>query len=201
MKKKPTRRSESLYPALDPKLNLKTRAKLLDADYLDKLGEKELQWLNDFHNEFTHADFKTNVEEGRKRIHKKKKGEHPKNKHLKKLIVDFLATIKALITVLNQAQITNTSRSKFKKSVNKFKKQFKAQIKKEFKFVEDVYKKSSEHANNHRNMCILSQREAMGMAKSLDSLPERLLDKTNTEDTIIDKIDREKAGILEDEEN
>lgn len=199
MKKKPSRRSSSRYPALDPKLNLKTRAKLLDADYLDKLSDTELQWYNDFHNEFTHADFKTNINEGRKRIHKKKKVEHEKNRHLKKLIIDFLANIKVFITILNESQITNTARSKFKKSVNKFKKQLKTQIKKEFTYIADTYKQQSEYANNHRNMDILSRQEAMGMAKSLDQLPERLLSKINVEDEILEKIDYERRGILNDE--
>src|SRR5271165_6149819 len=199
MKKKQSKRSQAPYPALDPKLNLKTRYELFDADYIDKLSEKEKQWLNDFNNEYLNADFKTNVEEGRKRIHRKKRGEHPKNKHLKKLINDFVTSIKMIITILNQSQITNNSRSKLKKSVNKFKKQFKVQIKKEFKFIEDVYKTDAEHSNNHRNTCILTKQKAMGMAKSLDLLSERLLDKTNLEDDIIKKIDAQRLGILNDE--
>src|ERR1700722_17385363 len=166
MKKKRNRRSQALYPALDPKLNLKTRSKLLDYDYIDQLSEKEKQWLNDFSSEYINADFKTNIEEGRKRIHRKKKVEHPKNKHLKKLIKDFLDNIKKFIQVLNESQITNVSKSKFKKSINKFKKHLKTQIQKDFKFITDAYKTDAEYNNNHRNMCILSKQEAMGMAKS-----------------------------------
>lgn len=198
MKKKRTRRSESKFPALDPKLNLRSRSKLIDYDYLDQLNEKELQYLNDFTTEFINADFKTNLEEGRKRIHKKKRVEHEKNKHLKKLIVDFVANIKAFVKILNESQITNTSRSKFKKSVNKFKKQLKSQIKKEFTFIEDKFKRESEHSNNHRNTCIVTQQESQGMMKSLDMLSERLLDKKDTESLLIDKIDRKKLGIEEE---
>jgi len=195
--KKINRRSQSKYPALDPKLNLKTRKDLLDYDYLNKLSPKELQFLNDFSSEYINADFKTSIKEGRKRIHRKKRVEHEKNRHLKKLIQDFAFGIKALIKILNDSQITNNARSKLKKSVNKFKKQIKGQIKKEFKFVEDSYKTSAEHSNNHRNMCIMSRTEAQGMLKSTDFLPETLMVKKDTEQEIIDKIDNK--GI-EDEE-
>jgi maltooligosyltrehalose synthase len=199
MKKKRTRRSETKYPALDPRFNLKTRAELIDCDYIDQLNDKEKQWLNDFNNEFVNADFKTNIKEGRKRIHKKKRSEHEKNKHLKKLIVDFLANIKKFITILNESQITNNSKSKLKKSVNKFKKQLRTQIKKEFKFIDDSYKTSAEFDNNHRNMCILTKQKAMGSLKSLDVLPETIMQKKDTENDIIEAIDRKKAGV-EDED-
>lgn len=199
MKKKQTRRSSSKYPALDPKLNLKTRSDLIEIDYIEKLSEKDKQWLNDFNNEFVNADFKTNVQEGRKRIHKKKKVEHEKNKHLKKLLVDFLANVKQFIQILNDSQITNTSRSKFKKSVNKFKKQLKVQIKKEFTFIEDSYKRQAEYANNHRNMDIMSREKAQGKLRSTDVLPETIMSKVNVEDSIIDKIDREKLGIKDED--
>jgi len=172
---------------------------LIEVDYLDQLNEKEKQWLNDFNSEFVNADFKTHLEEGRKRIHKKKKTEHPKNKHLKKLMQDFLAHVKKFIQILNESQITNTSRSKFKKSVNKFKKQLKVQIKKEFTFIEDKFKRESEFNNNHRNMDILSRQEAMGQLKSLDVLPETIMQKIDTENSIIDAIDRKKAGIVDED--
>lgn len=198
MKKKRTRRSQSEFPALDPKLNLKTRQKLLDYDYLDQLNDKELQFLNDFSNEYVNADFKTHIEQGRKRIHKKKKAEHPKNKHLKKLLQDFLNNIKKFVAILNESQITNTSKSKFKKSVNKFKKQLKTQIKKEFTFIKDSFKRDAEYNNNHRNMDIVSQQEAQGLLKSTDVLPEMIMVKRDYEEEMIDRIDRKKLGI-EDE--
>lgn len=198
MKKKPTRRSKSDYPALDPRLNLKTRSDLLDYDYIDKLSEKDKQWLNDFNTEYVNADFKTNVEEGRKRIHKKKRVEHEKNRHLKKLLNDFLLNIKKFIEILNESQITNTTRSKFKKSVNKFKKQLKSQIKKEFTFIEDSFKRESEHANNHRNMCIISRQKAAGVLKNLDLLPETIMVKKDFEEEMISFIDNKKVKIDED---
>lgn len=199
MKKKRTRRSQSKYPALDPKLNLKTRQELLDIDYLDQLSDKDKQWLNDFTNEYVHADFKTNINEGRKRIHKKKKVEHEKNRHLKKLIVDFTNHIKQFVTILNDSQITNTARSKFKKSVNKFKKQLKTQIKKEFTFIEDSFKRESEHSNNHRNSCIVTRQRAMGIDKSLHMLSERTMHKTDLESQLIESIDNKKLGIKDED--
>jgi len=212
MKKKPTRRSKTQFPALDPKFNLKTRSDLIEIESSENLPESWIdsksgknwtkdalkQYLNDFNNEFVNADFKTNVKEGRKRIHKKKRVEHKKNKHLKKLINDFLANIKRFINILNESQITNNSKSKLKKSVNKFKKQLRTQIKKEFKFIEDSYKTQSEYDNNHRNMCILTKQKAMGQLKSLDALPETIMQKKDTENDLIEMIDRKKLGI-EDE--
>lgn len=47
-KKKKSRRNQTKYPALDPSLNLKSRSHLADYDYLHKLDEKDLKWLNDF---------------------------------------------------------------------------------------------------------------------------------------------------------
>lgn len=213
MKKKRTRRQAVKFPALDPKFNLKTRSDLIESEASENLPESWTdpktgktwsndqlkQYLNDFNNEFINADFKTNVDEGRKRIHKKKRSEHEKNKHLKKLIADFLANIKKFITILNESQITNNSKSKLKKSVNKFKKQLKAQIKKEFKFITDTYKTSAEFDNNHRNMCILTRERAQGKLKSTDLLPETIMVKKDYETEMIDAIDRKKAGVLDEE--
>lgn len=188
MKKKKTRRSEAEFPALDPKLNLKTRYEILDYDYLDKLSQEEKQWLNNFSAEYVNADFKTN----KKRIHRKRKAEHPKNKYLKKLQIDLIENLKLFVKLLNESQITSKSKSKLKKTVNKFKKQLKKQILEEFKYIKDFYKKDSEDMNNARNACILTKAKARGMAKSLDLLPETYLDKTNIEDQIIAKIDGEE---------
>lgn len=69
MEKKKTKRSAARYPALRPELNPRTRYELLDYDYLDKLDESEMQWLQDFTEEYTHANFN---HPGR-RIHKGKK--------------------------------------------------------------------------------------------------------------------------------
>lgn len=213
IKKKQTRRSKTQFPALDPKFNLKTRSDLIELESSENLPEswtdpktKKVwtnealkQYLNDFNSEFINADFKTGINEGRKRIHKKKRSEHERNKHLKKLILDFTNHVKQFVNILNEAQITNTSRSKFKKSVNKFKKQLKAQIKKEFKFIEDTFKTGAEFDNNHRNMCILTKQKAMGSLKSLDVLPETIMAKVDTENDLISMIDRKKLGIVDED--
>lgn len=67
--KKESRRSKRKYPALERGYNLKTRANLIDYDYLDQLGPKELEWLNAFTSEFINAD----MNHGGKKLHKSKK--------------------------------------------------------------------------------------------------------------------------------
>lgn len=45
---KPNKRSKSKFPGLDPSVNGKKRQEVMDQDYIDKLSEKEKQWLSDF---------------------------------------------------------------------------------------------------------------------------------------------------------
>lgn len=62
------KRSRSKFPALEPKYNLKSRAELFDYDYIDKLSDKEKEWLNTFSEEFNNANFR----HGKKILHKSK---------------------------------------------------------------------------------------------------------------------------------
>jgi hypothetical protein len=207
--KKRNKRSNSQFPALDPHLNLKTRFEQLDIDYLDKLpanwvdpktGKKwsntQLkQYLNDFTNESIHADFTTN----KKRIHKKKKVEGKNNKHLKNLSKDVNVKFKEIIKLINDGQITNTSKIKLKRIVNQFKAELKIQIANSLSFIDDFYKKEAEDKNNARNRCILTRAKAQGKALGIDDLSESLLVPNNLEDEIIDRIDREKELDFMDE--
>jgi hypothetical protein len=49
---KKNKRSQSKYPDLEGRLNLKTRYDLYDQDYIDKLSTKEKEWLNKFNREY-----------------------------------------------------------------------------------------------------------------------------------------------------
>lgn len=69
-KKPPSRRSKNRWAALDPKFNLKSRQELIDFDYVDKLNDKEKDWLARFSEEYINASFDKNP---RKNIQKSKK--------------------------------------------------------------------------------------------------------------------------------
>jgi len=56
-KKRTSRRSKAKRPNLDPGYTLKSRRELLDFDYLDKLSEKELDFLDKFTSETINASF------------------------------------------------------------------------------------------------------------------------------------------------
>lgn len=57
---KTTKRSREKYPALQHSFTLKRRADLIDYDYLDKLNEEELTFLNRFTEETVSARFEKN---------------------------------------------------------------------------------------------------------------------------------------------
>jgi hypothetical protein len=59
-KQKNAKRKRDLeqYPALNPRLNAKTRYEVLDMDYLKKLSHEELDYLNRFMGEYVSGAFK-----------------------------------------------------------------------------------------------------------------------------------------------
>lgn len=67
-KRRKSRRSAERYPALRRDLNLRTRADLIDYDYLHKLSPQELDWLDRFTAEYVGADFRHE-----KKLHKTQK--------------------------------------------------------------------------------------------------------------------------------
>ena len=62
-KKKVSRKAKAKNSSLEPKYTLKSRLELLDFDYLDKLSEKDLEFLNKFASEEIHASFSDNNKE------------------------------------------------------------------------------------------------------------------------------------------
>lgn len=59
-KEKKKKRDLEKYPALNPKLNARTRFDVLDMDYLKKLDEEDLKFLNQFMAEYVSGAFKKN---------------------------------------------------------------------------------------------------------------------------------------------
>lgn len=55
MKNTKSKRSRAKNPNLNPKLNSRVRQEYLDYDYLDKLNEEELAWLNKFTGEYNNG--------------------------------------------------------------------------------------------------------------------------------------------------
>lgn len=55
---KKKKRDSKKYPALDPRVNSRTKQHLIDYDYLDKLTHSEMEWLNRFSGEYYSGDFK-----------------------------------------------------------------------------------------------------------------------------------------------
>lgn len=66
-------------PALNPQYNLKTRTDLIDQDYLHKLNEKELAWLNKFNEEEVNASFSKNNKKNLGRSKEEKKASYDRN--------------------------------------------------------------------------------------------------------------------------
>lgn len=198
--KKKIKRNQIKYPALDKTYNLKSRKELYDYDYVNghhdeetgitirPLNEYEKTWLNKFTEEYVNASFKP----GKKRIHKIKKAEHPKNVNLKKLTKIILEYIKSMNDSVNNSDITNTSKSNIRRTISKFRNEIKKKIKKEMKFVKDFYKKEAYDNNNSRNRDILTRVKAQGKDISTEEIPEHYPGITQTEDDLIDQLDFSK---------
>lgn len=64
------KRGEYPYPGIAPWLNPKTRAELIDHDYISKLSEEEKIWLSKFNEEYLSGTFEhdsTDFHKGKKR--------------------------------------------------------------------------------------------------------------------------------------
>jgi len=195
--KKKTKRNQTKYPALDKTYNLKTRSDLYDYDYINgyhdeetgmtmrPLNDKEKEFLNKFTEEYVNAGFNPN----KKRVHKQKKAEHPKNVSLKKFNKTILEYIKSMNDSLNNSDITNTSKSNLRRTISKFRNEIKKKIKKEMKFIKDYYKKDSYDNNNSRNRCILTRAKAQGKSIGIDEIPEHYSIEDNVEDKLIEQLD------------
>lgn len=194
--KKRTKRSQSKYPALDPRLNLKTRYDEIDYDYIDQLNEKEKAWLNNFSKEYTGASF----DDSKKRVHKKQKVESEKNVHLRELGDKFLSVIKALNELVDNTNINHSTKTKLKKLTSKLKTNIKKLVKKELVFINDVYKKEAYDRNNSRNRCVMTRARAQGKTIGFHDLPDSYLANDDIEDNLIEKLDLAKK-LQDTEEN
>jgi hypothetical protein len=66
--KKKTKRSVTKNPNLTKNLYSKIKQQFFDIDYIDKLSDKEKEWLNHFMGEYLNA----NLKEGKKKLHRTK---------------------------------------------------------------------------------------------------------------------------------
>lgn len=207
MSKKKTRRSEAKYPALDHGLNLKTRFEQVDMDYVNQLPESwtdpktgkkynPKQYLNDFIEESVHASF-----DKKKRIHKKKKIEDPRNKNVTQLQEQVLEVFDTLTNLINNANIKASSKVKLKKIINQAKLNLKKQVKKELVFILDVYKKEAYDSNNSRNRCILTRAKASGRYIGFEDIPESYIHNEDVEDQLINGIDLKFSEEFQNSQN
>lgn len=202
-RKKKTRRSQAEYPALNPGLNLKTRLESADFDYIDSLPEEWTDpvtgkkynpkaFLNDFTAEYVHADFNK-----KKRILKKKKVESEKNIDLRNLLENIVTAINTLRDLVEDSNVAVSSKSKIKKTITKFKSTIRKQIQKEFKYIEDYYKKEAYDRNNSRNRCVLTRAKAQGKSLGLPDLKESYFVDNDVEDQLIEMIDSKRSSDSE----
>lgn len=110
--RKKNRRSQQKYPALDPQYNLKTRADLIDQDYVDKLSESDKDWLNRFNEEYVNANFKHSG----KKLHKSdtlKRDCYNRNNHRNR---DILTRAKASGSAIYLEDLKGTEKDLFQES-------------------------------------------------------------------------------------
>lgn len=106
--KKITRRNSVKYPALEPRLNLKTRTDLIDFDYVEKLNDKEKAWLNSFCEEYHNA----NMKHPGKKIHKTKKQQRDCYTMNNARNRDILTRSKACGKAISIHEVTETDNTK-----------------------------------------------------------------------------------------
>lgn len=69
IEKKQTKRSRTKYPGLVKEVHPRTRWEHLDQDYIDKLSDKEKEWLSNFNEEYLSGNFNHKG----KKLHRTKK--------------------------------------------------------------------------------------------------------------------------------
>lgn len=201
-KKQRTKRNQSEYPALDPRLNPKTRSEQNDYDYINDFPEmwtdphtgKEWtkhqlkQYLNDFTNEYLHASFN---KDSKKRIHKKKKVPSEKNKGIKELKDKLNDMFKTIHDLINDTQVSTKSKINLRKMIIKVKRRVREVLNKELTMINDYYRNEAEKRNNIRNSCILTSNKAQGKTLGVADFPESYYNNANNnpEDEMIERLD------------
>ena len=102
--KKKTKRKNTRWPALNPQVNLKIRKDELEIDYLDKLSDKEKDWLNKFNEEYVNGSFE---KKKKNRLHKTKKAELECYKRNNDRNNDVLAKGKVKGVLLEEKKVFN----------------------------------------------------------------------------------------------
>lgn len=97
----------SKYPALNPSKNLKQRKNLIDYDYLGKLSEEELQWLNDFTEEYTNSGFKNGERKKNDVLSEKDKTEAYRRNYLRQNDIQNLLEIHPWLSTEDMEVIRN----------------------------------------------------------------------------------------------
>ncbi len=202
------RRNSSKYPALDKRKNLPSRQDLIDFDYLSKLTDKELSFLNNFVEETVVTNFAH---------HKLIKGLQSKKK---KIIEDeTVQNIKQRIEELKQKHGENTPEIKqLKLIIRDLKKQNEETYYDDIEHIESelaalreqflLYPDKEDHKvfyseNNSRNMCLLNKKKLERRLDELlpdkyDEYADEAMYEDDAEEELINRLERSKWEEEED---
>lgn len=112
MDKKP-KRNRSKNPNLIPGYNSRIRQEYIDMDYLDKLNDEELAWLNKFMGEYNNGS--VILDEGRQLDQSKNLHQNPK--HKKELFDKNNAQNRDMFGLV-KSKVANTKLLNFENSIN-----------------------------------------------------------------------------------
>jgi hypothetical protein len=202
------RRSSSKYPALDKRKNLPSRQDLIDFDYLGKLSDKELTFLNNFVEEtvvtnFAHHKLIKGLQSKKKRIIEDETVQDLKSKveALKAQYGENTPEIKQLMLVIRDLKKQNEET--YYDDIEGIESELTA-LREQFL----LYPDKEDHKvfyseNNARNMCLLNKKKLERRLDELlpdkyDEFADEAMYEDDAEEELINRLERAKWEEEED---